>query len=935
MNDNVKFTTDFGEPSSGSYIDLECRKMTPDALSVEPTPENAGGGFAGVDSVGDVDSVEQNNELVADDGQATDEGSAPENKEAKNTERYYLTGKIEGKSFWGETRDEYALNYLAGEELFCIRGIKLSGGDEIKVIGVTDRGKNWYGCVRTEGVNLVNSYGNAVIVKDGFYDVFLDNSGEVFIERSEEIEVSDQKAEVVSEITVDENSAGKEQICSTEIFDSNAEVDEKKTTENEPDVFLGEDVKEYPDEEDYAEDVVDDRKLENMYDSVWGNDPVDEPTEDDINDIGEDEPIEFEDDISLDEDQDDDGIIQTSLFDEQSAETQEQAAGEEYIENAPDNEETIEEDVIEEGEPISDDEEIVEAEEVLPDEESVIEEDEPLPYVEEVLETGEILPDEEIFIEEDKPIPDDEEIVEAEEVLPEDEEALEEDDNFDDDKNDEDINENIVFKVSEDDENDKDQMPEADVYDEREQMIDEPIEPEITGDETQDNKEDNKTEEEIRKEQLRRKYMVIDDGNVNIAKIMVIGVGGAGNNAVNRMIDAGVNTAHFVAINTDKQALLLSHCDPEDRYQIGSVETKGLGAGSDPTIGEKAAEESKELIEQIVDGVDLLFIAAGMGGGTGTGAAPVVAKIAKEKGCVTVAVVTKPFMFEGRRRELNAKKGIENLEKYVDTMIIIPNDKLMEAMRPDTPFVDALRFADDTLRQGICGIADLIATPSLINLDFADVRTTLKDQGLAHMGIGAAKGENRIVEAVKGAVSSPLLETTIEGASSIILNVTGGRDLTLTQVNEAARYIREIVDGDANVIFGMNINEDLREEVIITLIATGFNKAGDVAEENAKAYNDLFSVDKGAPRQEEPSGDNRQAVEERSANEGWAPSRSYTGAGFRSGGEERPQTDYHARNAYNGASSYDDDDDMDDDIPEKKPMNIPNFVKNLFGGKKK
>ena len=351
------------------------------------------------------------------------------------------------------------------------------------------------------------------------------------------------------------------------------------------------------------------------------------------------------------------------------------------------------------------------------------------------------------------------------------------------------------------------------------------------------------------KEDLRSKYMFIEDENPNIAKIMVIGVGGAGNNAVNRMIEKNVNTATFVAMNTDRQALIRSKCALENRYQIGIMETKGLGAGSDPEIGERAAEESRELIEQLVDGVDLLFIAAGMGGGTGTGAAPVIAKIAKDKGCVTVAVVTKPFNIEGRKRAMNAEKGIANLKKYVDTIIIIPNDKLLEALRPDTPLVDALLFADDTLRQGICGIADIIATNALINLDFADVRTVLKDQGLAHMGIGRAKGENRVMEAVKDAVTSPLLETTIEGARGIILNVTGGKDMTIGQVYEASRQVQNIVDPSANIILGMNIDERLQEELVITLIATGFDHVNDEetdavsAQESAqeRAYKDLFA----------------------------------------------------------------------------------------------
>ena len=318
--------------------------------------------------------------------------------------------------------------------------------------------------------------------------------------------------------------------------------------------------------------------------------------------------------------------------------------------------------------------------------------------------------------------------------------------------------------------------------------------------------------------------MFVNDGDLKVAKIRVIGVGGAGNNAVNRMIDKGITSADFCALNTDKQALMLSRVPEENRIQIGQQITKGLGAGSEPELGEQAAEETREEIEAICEGVDLLFIAAGMGGGTGTGAAPVVAKIAKDKGCLTVAVVTKPFAFEGKKREANAVKGIANLSKYVDTIIIIPNDKLLECLPKETPMIDALTFADDNLRQGVCGISDLISTPALINLDFADVRTIIKNQGLAHMGVGRAKGENRIIDAVRQAVSSPLLETTIEGASGVIINITGGKDLSLGQVYEAAKLVQNVVDDSANIIFGANINEDLQEEIIVTLIATGFNK---------------------------------------------------------------------------------------------------------------
>ncbi len=353
------------------------------------------------------------------------------------------------------------------------------------------------------------------------------------------------------------------------------------------------------------------------------------------------------------------------------------------------------------------------------------------------------------------------------------------------------------------------------------------------------------TEEKVAsKEDIRRKYMVKEGAGLNIAKIMVIGVGGGGNNAVNRMIEMGVENAKFVAINTDKQILLVSKCNEEDRYQIGENATKGLGAGADPEVGEKAAEESRELIESIVDGMDLVFITAGMGGGTGTGAAPVIAKIAREKGCLTIAVVTKPFYFEAKKRAKNAEKGIENLKKYVDTIIIIPNDRLIEAMPPETSFQDALAYADDTLRQGVCGIADLISTPSLINLDFADLRTIIKSKGLAHMGIGRSKGENRVIDAVQKAISSPLLETSIEGARGVILNVTGGKDLTLRQVADAAKQVQDVIDPSAEVIFGANINEKLQEEIIITLIATGFDSPAVLDEETEQAtqvYKQMFA----------------------------------------------------------------------------------------------
>ena len=307
-----------------------------------------------------------------------------------------------------------------------------------------------------------------------------------------------------------------------------------------------------------------------------------------------------------------------------------------------------------------------------------------------------------------------------------------------------------------------------------------------------------------------------------VATIKVIGIGGGGNNAVNRMVAANITSAQFVAINTDKQALLMSKAT--HRIQIGEKLTRGLGAGADPQIGEKAAEESKAVITDVLKDCDLVFITAGMGGGTGTGAAPVVAQIAKEMGILTIAVVTKPFNFEGRKRMENAELGIENLKKHVDTLVVIPNDKLLKIVPKGTPIVEALRCAEDVLRQGIQGISDLIVTPSLINLDFADVRSIMKDKGLAHMGIGRAKGENKTIDAVRQAVASPLLETTIEGATGILLNVKGGLDLPIDEVDEAAELVRGVVDPSCNIIFGASIDEALSEEVEITVIATGFGE---------------------------------------------------------------------------------------------------------------
>lgn len=325
-----------------------------------------------------------------------------------------------------------------------------------------------------------------------------------------------------------------------------------------------------------------------------------------------------------------------------------------------------------------------------------------------------------------------------------------------------------------------------------------------------------------------------------VANIKVVGIGGGGNNAVNRMINANITSAQFVAINTDKQALLMSKADL--RLQIGEKLTRGLGAGADPEVGQKAAEESKASITEMLKDSDLVFITAGMGGGTGTGAAPVVAQIAKEMGILTIAVVTKPFNFEGRKRMENAELGLENLAKYVDTLVVIPNDKLLKLVPKGTPIVEAFRYADDVLRQGIQGISDLIVTPSLINLDFADVRSIMKNKGLAHMGIGRGTGENKTIEAVRQAVSSPLLETTIEGATGVLINVKGGNDLPLDEVYEAVDLVKEVVDETGNIIFGAAIDEAMNDEVEITIIATGFKAIiedepeVEKAREEVKAY---------------------------------------------------------------------------------------------------
>ena len=316
-----------------------------------------------------------------------------------------------------------------------------------------------------------------------------------------------------------------------------------------------------------------------------------------------------------------------------------------------------------------------------------------------------------------------------------------------------------------------------------------------------------------------------DDSNITMmdgtATIKVIGVGGAGNNAVNRMIDENIGGVEFVGINTDKQALQL--CKAPTLIQIGEKLTKGLGAGAQPEVGQKAAEESAEELSAAVKGADMVFVTCGMGGGTGTGAAPVVAKIAKEQGILTVGVVTKPFKFEAKQRMLNATGGIERLKESVDTLIVIPNDKLLEIVDRRTTMPDALKKADEVLQQAVQGITDLINLPALINLDFADVSTVMKDKGLAHIGIGSAKGDDKAIEAVKLAVASPLLETTINGATHVIINISG--DISLMDANDAASYVQELAGDDANIIFGAMYDDTYTDEASITVIATGLDSS--------------------------------------------------------------------------------------------------------------
>lgn len=329
----------------------------------------------------------------------------------------------------------------------------------------------------------------------------------------------------------------------------------------------------------------------------------------------------------------------------------------------------------------------------------------------------------------------------------------------------------------------------------------------------------------------------------NTAKLMVIGIGGGGCNAVNRMIETGMRGVQLVAVNTDRQALNCSKA--EIKMQIGEKLTRGLGAGANPEVGQKAAEESIEDIIKIMEGSDMVFITAGMGGGTGTGAAPIIAKAAKEMGILTVGVVTKPFTFEGKKRMGHAELGIKFLKKYVDSLVVVPNDKLLQIAEKNTTMLEAFNMADDVLKQGVRGISDIIAEAGIINQDFADVDTIMRDRGVAHMGVGHGRGEGRVDQAVKEAIESPMLETSIIGAKAILLNVLGGYDLGMVEVNEIADQVQKSADDDAIVIFGASVREELSEEIIVTVIATGFdNRPSD-------ALNRLISETED-PEKEEP-----------------------------------------------------------------------------------
>ena len=393
----------------------------------------------------------------------------------------------------------------------------------------------------------------------------------------------------------------------------------------------------------------------------------------------------------------------------------------------------------------------------------------------------------------------------------------------------------------------------------------------------------------------------VDSRGETTAKIRVIGVGGAGGNAVNRMVEENIKGVEFIAANTDMQALNMSQANT--RLQLGPKLTRGLGAGSDPEVGQKAAEESEDVIADLLKGSDMIFITAGMGGGTGTGAAPIIARVAKESGALTVGVVTRPFMFEGPKRAQFADKGIEELKQNVDTLVIIANNRLLEIVDKKTPMNEALHVADDVLRQGVQGISDLITSPGFVNLDFADVKTVMSNQGSALMGIGTANGENRIVDATKKAISSPLLEVSIDGAKQVLLNITGGPDLSLFEAQEAANIVSDAATEDVNIIFGTSIDENLNDEVKVTVIATGID------DQNHSEQQPLVNRKTTQTENRPTSTTNTNSLRNENSNP-WGVGTS--AQRDRSNGQEGPVNDF---DIFNPSNVLNDDDDDEDSMP--------------------
>ena len=403
------------------------------------------------------------------------------------------------------------------------------------------------------------------------------------------------------------------------------------------------------------------------------------------------------------------------------------------------------------------------------------------------------------------------------------------------------------------------------------------------------------------------------------AQIKVVGVGGAGNNAVNRMINAGLKGVEFVAVNTDKQALLSSKATT--KIQIGEKLTKGLGAGSIPEIGERSAEESKDEIAATLKGADMVFVTAGMGGGTGTGAVPIITKIAREMGILAVCVVTKPFTFEGKQRSENAKKGIEKLKGTIDTLVIVPNDRLLQLADKKATMVDAFIMADDVLRLGVQSISDLIAVPGLINLDFADVKTVMTDAGLAHMGIGRSSGEDRCIEAAKQAIQSPLLETSIDGAKKVLINITGGNNLGLIEVDSAANMIYEAADPNANIIWGAAIDENMGDEVMVTVIATGFD--GSMPIRTSKYIEKMFNKSKQEELIAEPEVSDEITIEDSEAE----PDETDESAEVYEDtveGEEKP-----FERSLEDYAEQENEEDEEEEEEEDNGIDIPNFLRKL------